>query len=67
MMSPSPHLGTQIPAELGAYPVVVQSVHLVADVQVLHDPGQATQPLVVSKYCPAGQLMALRTTCEQTP
>lgn len=48
--SPSPHLGTQVPAALGAYPVVVHEVHFVAEEQVLHDPGQATQPLVESKY-----------------
>lgn len=43
-MIPSPHLGAQIPAELGAYPEVEHDVHLVAEVQVLHDPGQATHP-----------------------
>lgn len=27
MTSPSPHFGTQTPAELGAYPAVAQVVH----------------------------------------
>ena len=43
-MSPSPHLGAQTPAEFGAYPAVAQLKHLVAELQVLHDPGQATHP-----------------------
>ena len=43
-MSPSPHLGAQTPAELGAYPWVAHESHLLAEEHVLHDPGQATQP-----------------------
>ena len=60
-MSPSPHLGAQIPAELGAYPEEAQVRHLEADEQVLHDPGQATQPWLESKYCPGEQSTCLRT------
>jgi len=43
-MSPSPHLGAQTPAELGAYPWVEQVTQMLADEQVLHEPGQATHP-----------------------
>lgn len=43
--------------------MVVQAVHLVAEEQVLHEPGQATQPLVVSKYWPAGQSIGFKTNC----
>lgn len=60
---PSPQLGTQAPLALGAYPLVEQVRQTVADEQVLHDPGQATHPLVASKYCPTAQLMGLSTSC----
>lgn len=66
-MSPSPHLGIQIPAEFGAYPVVEQEVHLLAEEQVLHEPGHETQPNLASKYYPGEQSIGLKTTLAQTP
>lgn len=38
-----------------------------AEEQVLHDPEQATHPLLESKYCPAGQSMGLKTILLQVP
>lgn len=46
MINPSPHLGVQTPALLGANPVVAQAVQTVAEEQVEQEPGQATHPLV---------------------
>ena len=66
-MSPSPHLGVQTPAELGAYPWVEQVSHLLADEQVLHEPGQATHPRLASKYYPEAHLTGLKTNFSQTP
>jgi len=56
-----------MPTELGAYPEVEQEIHLLAEEQVLHDPGQATQPKLASKYYPAPQSIGLKTTLAQTP
>ena len=42
-------------------------MHWVADLQVLQEPLQGVQPLLLSKYCPPGQLTCLRTSLWQTP
>ena len=66
-MIPSPQLVTHCPLLLGVYPFVLQAVQRVAEEHVLHDPGQATHPLVRSKYCPFEQLRGLRTSCSHVP
>jgi hypothetical protein len=41
--------------------------HCEADLQFLQDPVQAIHPLVESKYCPSGQVIACRTSFSQIP
>ncbi len=64
---PSPQVGWQTPLASGEYPLVVQVRHWVADLHVLQEPGQATQPDLLSKNCPAWQSIGLRTSCWHTP
>ena len=66
-INPSPQTGLQTPWLLAEYPAVAQVVHWVADVQVLQVELQAVHPVLLSKYCPLGQVMALRTSFWQTP
>jgi hypothetical protein len=66
-ISPSPHLGMQTPWVLGVNPVVAQVIHSVADLQVAHDPLQATQPLFESKYCPLEQVIGFICSFWHTP
>jgi hypothetical protein len=39
----------------------------VADLQVLQEDPQGEQPLLLSKYCPSGQLTCFSTNFWQTP
>ncbi len=64
---PSPQTGEQMPWALAENPAVAQVMHWVADRQVLHEEPQGVHPLVLSKYCPSGQLTCLRTNRWQTP
>jgi len=67
IMIPSPQLGVHCPCELAEYPETAQVRHCEADLQFLQDPVQATHPLVESKYCPSGQVIACRTSFSQIP
>lgn len=64
---PSPQVAVQTPWELAEYPAVAQVTHWLADLQVLQEELQAVHPLLLSKYCPSGQVTALRTSFWQTP
>lgn len=58
IMIPSPQVGTHCPWELAEYPETAHVRHCEDDLHVLHEPVQAIHPLLESKYCPSGQVMA---------
>jgi hypothetical protein len=66
-INPSPQVGLQTPWLLAENPAVAHVIHWVADLQVLQDELQAVHPVLLSKYCPSGQAMGLRTSLWQTP